>query len=147
MSDQIFEHVFNIDEVALTGLGGSDWYDYWDRINSSKDVIIGVYEIRSERKFSNYLGRESNLLYVGRGKIADRLCVSIEDRHEEWRQSCLRNLVESGSLGAIECHVLITNDSKNIEFDILRNNLEEIGSLPPWNISSEGSVEGAKLRD
>ena len=55
MSDQIFEHVFNIDEAALTGSGGSDWYDYWDRINSSKDVIVGVYEIRSERKFSNWI--------------------------------------------------------------------------------------------
>jgi hypothetical protein len=146
LSDLIFEHVFNIDEAALTGLEGSDWYDYWDRINSSKDAIIGVYEIRSERKFSNYFGRESNLLYVGRGKIADRLCISIEDRHGEWRQSCLRVLVESGSLGAIECHVLKTTDSKNIEFNILRKNLEEIGSLPPWNISSEGSVVGAKLR-
>jgi hypothetical protein len=147
MSDQIFEHVFNIDEAALTGLDGSDWYDYWYKIKSSKNVILGVYQIRSERKFSNYLGRESNLLYVGRGKIADRLCVSIEDMHEEWRQSCLRNLVESGSLGAIECHVLITNDSKNIEFEILRNHLEEIGNLPPWNFKSEGSIKNAKLRN
>ena len=31
-------------------------------------------------------------------------------------------------VGAIECHVLVTNDSKNIEFDILKN-------MRSWNIS------------